>query len=412
MKRYNKLSIKKINTTNIKDFAKAEAIPYTSDSTDYYIKRLKMLADPKRALALADKDKIIGTANSFSEYISLPKNKSSKVAAVSYVSVQPTHRRQGILSEMMKLQLNQIYSDYKEPLAILWPSETAIYGRFGYAPTREKHYKISKHNTQFIPGINDNPLEIKILNKKEAINSYVEINNNLMNERPGVMKLTKKWAERRIEDLSSKYLSTGPSYFVGVYDANKLVGFVTYTIEGNNEYGNMPSSLNIWDIMYLNNKAAINIWNYCLNIDLVDEINAKGVPEDDVLESLLISPGSLNARITTSFWIRIVDVVKALEARSYNEKGKLIFKLSDSIINQNNNTFLLDTKNQNSTCKISTESPDIEITINGMSEIYLGTFNLNNLIASQNIKIINKKIINFINRAFKEKNTPFCPMHF
>ena len=233
-----------------------------------------------------------------------------------------------------------------------------------------------------------------------------------MNERPGVMKLTKKWAERRIEDLSSKYLSTGPSYFVGVYDANKLVGFVTYTIEGNNEYGNMPSSLNIWDIMYINNKAAINIWNYCLNIDLVDEINAKGVPEDDVLESLLISPGSLSARITTSFWIRIVDVIKALEARSYNEKGKLIFKLSDSIINQNNNTFLLDTKNQNSTCKISTESPDIEITINGMSEIYLGTFNLNNLIASQNIKIINKKIINFINRAFKENNSPFCPMHF
>ena len=223
MKRYNKLSIKKINTTNIKDFAKAEAIPYTSDSTDYYIKRLKMLADPKRALALADKDKIIGTANSFSEYISLPKNKSSKVAAVSYVSVQPTHRRQGILSEMMKLQLNQIYSDYKEPLAILWPSETAIYGRFGYAPTREKHYKISKHNTQFTPGINDNPLEIKILNKKEAINSYVEINNNLMNERPGVMKLTKKWAERRIEDLSSKYLSTGPSYFVGVFGSSSIL---------------------------------------------------------------------------------------------------------------------------------------------------------------------------------------------
>ena len=412
MKRYNKLSIKKINTTNIKDFAKAEAIPYTSDSTDYYIKRLKMLADPKRALALADKDKIIGTANSFSEYISLPTNKSSKVAAVSYVSVQPTHRRQGILSEMMKLQLNQIYSQYKEPLAILWPSETAIYGRFGYAPTREKHYKISKHNAKFISGLNDYPLETKILNKKEAINSYLEINNNLMNKRPGVMKLTKKWAERRIEDLSSKYLSTGPSYFVGVYDANKLVGFVTYTIEGNNEYGNMPSSLNIWDIMYINNKAAINIWNYCLNIDLVDEINAKGVPEDDVLESLLISPGSLNARITTSFWIRIVDVIKALEARSYNEKGKLIFKLSDSIINQNNNTFLLDTKNQNSTCKISTESPDIEITINGMSEIYLGTFNLNNLIASQNLKIINKKIINFINRAFKENNSPFCPMHF
>ena len=45
LKRYNKLSIKKINTTNIKDFAKAEAIPYTSDSTDYYIKRLISFPD-------------------------------------------------------------------------------------------------------------------------------------------------------------------------------------------------------------------------------------------------------------------------------------------------------------------------------------------------------------------------------
>ena len=66
-----------------------------------------------------------------------------------------------------------------------------------------KHYKISKHNAKFISGLNDYLLETKILNKKEAINSYLEINNNLMNKRPGVMKLTKKWAERRIEDLEN-----------------------------------------------------------------------------------------------------------------------------------------------------------------------------------------------------------------
>ena len=78
----------------------------------------------------------------------------------------------------------------------------------------------------------------------------------------------------------------------------------------------------------------------------------------------------------------------------------------------NNNTFLLDTKNQNSTCKISTESPDIEITINGMSEIYLGTFDLNNLIASGNINIKNKKVIKTIKEIFKSESKPFCPMHF
>ena len=79
----------------------------------------------------------------------------------------------------------------------------------------------------------------------------------------------------------------------------------------------MPASLHIWDILYLNIESAIKLWNFCLNIDLVEEIHAKGVPEDDVLEALLISPGDLNARLTTGLWIRIVDVINALEARTY-----------------------------------------------------------------------------------------------
>ena len=147
MNQQNKLTRTIINESNLKDFAKAEAIAYTSEPTKYYIERLEKLADPKRAIALSNGDKIIGTANSFSEVISLPGNKSANVSAVSYVSVQPTHRRQGILSEMMNIQLNEFYSKYKEPLAILWPSETAIYGRFGYAPTHEKHYEIAKRRS-------------------------------------------------------------------------------------------------------------------------------------------------------------------------------------------------------------------------------------------------------------------------
>ena len=414
MNQQNKLTRTIINESNLKDFAKAEAIAYTSEPTKYYIERLEKLADPKRAIALSNGDKIIGTANSFSEVISLPGNKSANVSAVSYVSVQPTHRRQGILSEMMNIQLNEFYSKYKEPLAILWPSETAIYGRFGYAPTHEKHYEIAKKNVQFIPSVVNKNFEAKFLDKKEAIKLFTDLNNALMKSRPGVMKLTQKWAERRINDLIVHHLGTGPSYFVGIYNHDNPVGFVTYTIENSSEDGgNMPASLHIWDIMYLNIDAAIKLWDFCLNIDLVEIIYAKGVPADDILESIIMSPGNLNSRITTGLWIRIVNVIEALKSRKYNKKGKMIFKLKDSIINENNNTFLLDTESENATiCTTSNESPDIEITINGLSEMYLGTFNLNNLIASKNIKIINTNIINYINDAFRENITPFCPMHF
>ena len=211
MKQFQNLKRKKINSENISDFAKAEAIAYTALASEYYINRLKKLATPDRAIALFDENKIIGTANSFGESISLPSNKKAKVAAVSYVSVMPTHRRQGILSEMMKIQLNEIHSVHKEPLAVLWPSESAIYGRFGYAPTHEKHYSISKNNAKFLPQISSNNLKINFLNKEEAIECYVRVNNKLMESRPGVMELTNDWAERRIEDHIFNHLSNGPS---------------------------------------------------------------------------------------------------------------------------------------------------------------------------------------------------------
>src|SRR5207344_3532582 len=52
-------------------------------------------------------------------------------AGVTVVGVLPTHRRRGILRELMRAQLDDVHAR-GEPLAALWASEGGIYGRFGY----------------------------------------------------------------------------------------------------------------------------------------------------------------------------------------------------------------------------------------------------------------------------------------
>ena len=52
-------------------------------------------------------------------------------AGVTWVGVLPSHRRQGILRDLMKRQLEDVQG-WGEPIAALWASEAAIYGRFGY----------------------------------------------------------------------------------------------------------------------------------------------------------------------------------------------------------------------------------------------------------------------------------------
>jgi predicted N-acetyltransferase YhbS len=53
------------------------------------------------------------------------------VAGVTLVGVLPTHRRRGILSSLMRRQLDDLH-ERGEAVAALFASETVIYPRFGY----------------------------------------------------------------------------------------------------------------------------------------------------------------------------------------------------------------------------------------------------------------------------------------
>jgi hypothetical protein len=52
-------------------------------------------------------------------------------SAVTYVGVLPTHRRRGVLTSMMD-RLRAAPAAAGRPVAVLWASQGAIYGRYGY----------------------------------------------------------------------------------------------------------------------------------------------------------------------------------------------------------------------------------------------------------------------------------------
>jgi predicted N-acetyltransferase YhbS len=83
-----------------------------------------------RTLAAIDGDTIIGTAGVFSFQMRVP-GAMAAVAGVSLVAVLPSHRRQGILSALMRRQLADV-KERDEAVAVLFCSESGIYGRYGY----------------------------------------------------------------------------------------------------------------------------------------------------------------------------------------------------------------------------------------------------------------------------------------
>src|SRR5205807_8371559 len=95
------------------------------------------LGEVERSMATWDGDQIVGTAGAFSFRLSVPGGALVPAAGVTMVSVQPTHRRRGVLTAMMRRQLDDIRA-WGEPLAVLTASEPPIYGRFGYGNATEQ----------------------------------------------------------------------------------------------------------------------------------------------------------------------------------------------------------------------------------------------------------------------------------
>src|SRR5689334_18703690 len=93
----------------------------------------KSVTEFDRSLAAWDGDALVGTSGAFSFRMTVPGGAVVPTAGVTMVSVAATHRRRGVLTSMMRRQLDDVRS-WGEPLAVLTASEPAIYGRFGYGP--------------------------------------------------------------------------------------------------------------------------------------------------------------------------------------------------------------------------------------------------------------------------------------
>src|SRR4051794_8901962 len=85
----------------------------------------------ERTRAAFEDGRIVGAGRNYSFEVTVPGGGLLPAAAISWISVLPTHRRRGILTGTMAA-LHADARDHGEPVGILTASESAIYGRFGY----------------------------------------------------------------------------------------------------------------------------------------------------------------------------------------------------------------------------------------------------------------------------------------
>ncbi|HSF87520.1 MAG TPA: GNAT family N-acetyltransferase [Acidimicrobiia bacterium] len=141
--------IRPIRESETQRFRSAIARGFGGDSREEDHDRFYEMLPLDRTVGAFDGDEIVGTLGEFDFAITVPGGAQLTMAGTTIVTVRATHRRRGILRDMMQLHLDAAHGR-GDPLAGLWASETAIYGRFGFGLCADKH-EIDL-DTRHVPG--------------------------------------------------------------------------------------------------------------------------------------------------------------------------------------------------------------------------------------------------------------------
>jgi predicted acetyltransferase len=141
----------------------------------------------------------VGTTAIFTRELTVPGG-VVRAAAVTAVGVLPTHRRRGVLTALMRQQLEDVRAA-GEPVAALWASEPAIYGRFGYGlASRVAEVRLRSAGVRLLPSAPEPEGRMALIEPAEAIPRIAPLYAAVRRTRPGHLDRGDAWWRHRVYD--------------------------------------------------------------------------------------------------------------------------------------------------------------------------------------------------------------------
>lgn len=287
------------------------------------------IADRRPALDLSrfriavEGTQIVGTSGAYSLELTLPGGSFVPAAGVTWVGTLPTHRRQGVMTQMLD-SLHQDAVDRGDVVAILTASESAIYGRFGYGcASHHRSIAITKHQATFRADAPGSGRVWFAADDDEARDHYERCYEGYRRQQPGeVSRSAGMWTV--LMNVRSRPMgSLSPAFHLLHAD-----GFCMYRIEDNWNAGHPSHVVEIVDFVALTDDARGALWRTLLSIDLVAEVRQRVHPLDDPLPYWLESPRAVRTTAMNDWlWAKPLEPAVLLGARTYGTADRMVVEV-------------------------------------------------------------------------------------
>ena len=362
------LEMRSVTTDEFVRWLHAEARAH-GNRLDHDPEELRPHFDLDRSIAVFDQGKIVGGAHSHRLEMSIP-GASSVIAGVANIAVQPTHRRQGLMTRMMHHQIKDLH-ERGEPLAALFARESIIYRRFGYGigSLHERWMIERQYNGYARPYESDG--RILFVDPEDITKELPEVFRRSTNGRSSVFQRALHHWDRDSRAPEHRQGGPGGLFYAAYEDDGRLDGYVIYRIIGN--------TLVVNELMAATKGANAALWRYCFDMDLVSCTEALKRPVDDPLPWMLADPRRLQRSTRDGVWVRLIDVADSLNLRRYMQRDRLVLEVRDELCPWNQGRFELEGSSEGSTCRASRSSPDLVLAVADLASAYLGAVSFSTL---------------------------------
>jgi predicted acetyltransferase len=358
-------------------------------------------------------DRCVATFRSFDQQLTVPGGATVPADAISNVTVTSTHRRRGLLTRMMKEDLTAA-KDRGDVAATLIAAEYPIYGRYGFGPaTSMTEWTVDVTRAGLDPrwaGPEDGG-RIDLVDGEDVRKLGPDLHDRVRRTQPGAVSRDARWWQVStgvIHLEATPYAE--PFYALYRSAAGEVEGLVSYRCNDHWNDKQPDNTARVNCLIATTPAAERALWYHLCSIDWVTTVRSGWRGPDDLLPRYLPDPRA--ARITTHadwLWVRLLDVVRALQARTYDGEGELVLEVTDRD-GLAGGRYRLAVSGQGASCApTTTRSADITLDIADLASLWLGDESAVRLAALGRVREERAGAARSADALLRTSGRPWCP---
>jgi len=367
--------------------------------------------EPERTWAALDGDRVCGTFRSFATELTVPGGGRLPAAGVTVVTVLPTHRRRGILRAMTAAEHGAIRAR-GEAVGLLYASEFPIYGRFGYGPaTRIATWTLDVLATSFHgPAVSGVELAPASEPAREEMKAVFEA---WRARQPGELRRRPFRWDDDLGLVESAWGETWKGFLALHRGADGTVdGYARYRAEGKWERRQPRTVIKLNELHALTGEAYAALWRFLAETDLVATIVAEGRSPSERLPWLLTNHrAAVPSDVGEGLWVRLFDVPRALEARTYERAASLVLEVVDAELGAPVRV-ALEASPDGVSCTMTDRFADLTLPVAALGAAYLGGTRLRDAVIGTGADEHRAGALAEADALFRTADEPWCSTFF